>query len=652
MHEAIMVVGGLLGILAAGAGAQDTGVFKVTGRGVEGRPAYRGGGAVKFLDASVEAQVVHFGSDGEMALPLAIRYEVLEPAPILLTSRMGTEYWRLYGFDGETMTAMYTDEKLDLSKPGEHTAKATRARFNARYGPLPARGLVGIRGHYYFLIDQADGKWLDVTDPPAFFDQQEIGRKLTFTLADLSDSSLFSLAISEFQSTWEPGGPLRLKVNVTDVRGDVFPLVNVPLTAKAGPWQTELATEWGPLSEPTGWIGGKLPDPVPKRIAVRGEVTLQMYGRLQRRDIAVTFNQGDGRVSAEAFKIAEQGYELPRNAQGVIRETRAMWVSTSDIATAAGTDELVRRATRARLNMLVPDILVRNAFLAKSELMPLSGSAEEGLDPLGYLIEKARAAGLEVHPWFCVTYRDGHFRQWFREKHGAGVDMIDKQGEVIPLGADVHRPEYRDFIVELMVGVARDYPVDGIHLDYIRSMGQCYCEQCRAEFARQFGKPLVEATEEEWIRWQRQAIGDIVQRSAEGVRRVRPGARMSAAVFSSMHGGAVQGQDPAGWAREGWLDLVIPMDYQMQTLQVRSNERQFLEALDDDGKLVTGLSLYMRSGGQVMSRPPELVREQIGLVRQLGIHGYCLFAYSHLSDEQLEMLREEVNAEAARPFFE
>ena len=652
MRNAAMDVAGLLGVLAAGAAAEEIGVFKVTGRGVEDRPAYRGGGVVKFLDASLEAQLVHWDGEGEIALPFAVRYQVLEPAPILLTSRMGTEYWRLYGFDGETMTAMYADEKFDLSKPGEQTAKALRARFNARYGPLPARGLAAIRGHYYFLIDQADGKWLDVTDPPAFFDRKEIGRKLTFTLADLSDSTLFSLAISELESTWEPGGPLRLKVTVSDAQGDVFPVVNVPLTAKAGPWQTELATEWGPLGEPTGWVCGKLPDPVPRQIAVRGDVTLQMHTGLQRRDIAATFNRGDGRVSAEALKIAEQGYELPRSAQGVLRETRAMWVSTSDFATAAGTDELVGRATRARLNVLIPDILVRNTFLAKSDLMPLAASAEEGLDPLGHLIEKAHAAGLDVHPWFCVTYRDRHFRQWFREKHGVNVDMIDEQGKVISLGADVHRPEYRDFIVELMVGVARDYPVDGIHLDYIRSMGQCYCQTCRTEFARQFGKPLVEASQEEWIGWQRQAIGDIVRRTAEGVRRVRPGAKMSAAVFSNMQGGAVQGQDPAGWAREGWLDLVLPMDYQMQTLQLRSNERQFLAAPDDDGKLVTGLSLYMRSGGEVMSRPTELVREQIELVRRLGIHGYCLFAYSHLSDEQLEMLREEVNAEPARRYFE
>jgi len=38
-------------------------------------------------------------------------------------------------------------------------------------------------------------------------------------------------------------------------------------------------------------------------------------------------------------------------------------------------------------------------------------------------------------------------------------------------------------------------------------------------------------------------------------------------------------------------------------------------------------------------------------VRSLGIHGYCLFAYPHMSDEQLAVLRDEVNAEPAVPFY-
>ena len=645
---AVLVLG-----MAVVAGAQDPAVLRVKGRGVEGRPAYDGGGVVKFLDARVAAQIVHLQADAEgaapeLALPLEIRYDVIEPAPVQLTSRMGTEHFRLYGFEAESMSAMYADQEIDLSKPGEYTATATRAWFGSRYGPLPTRGLVGVRGHYYFLIDRPDRKWIDVTEPPSFFDQREVARKLTFTLADLSK---FSLAVAEIQSTWEPGGPFRVRLAVRDAQGDVLPVVNVPLTATAGDWKTSLATEWGPLSEPTGWMHGELPDRVPEKITVQGTVTAQTPPGRQERRVDAAFRRGEGRVSHEQFEIAEQGYELPRNAQGTIRETRAVWVSTREISTAEGIDTVVERSTQARLNVLIPDILVRNGFFAKSDLMPLSSQVEEGLDPVGRLIEKAHAAGLEVHPWFCVTYRDRHFREWFRKTHGTDLTMVDKEGEPISMGADVHRPEYRDFIVDLMVGVARDYPVDGIHLDYIRTMGQCYCPKCRAEFAAEFGGPLTEASEEDWIRWQRGAIGEIVRRTAEGVRRVRPGASMSAAVFSSMHGGATQGQDPAGWARQGWIDLVLPMDYQMHTLQVRSNERQFLAALDEDDKLVTGLSLYMRSGGDVSSRPPELVREQIELVRRLGIHGYCLFAFNHLSDEQFRILREEINTEPAVPYF-
>lgn len=657
--RAIMVIT-LLAILAPIAGAQDGAVLEVKGRGAEDKPPYDGGGVVKFLDASMGAQVVHYDGGQQLSLPLRIDYEVLEPAPIMLTSRLGTEYWRLYSFSAETMTAMYADEKTDLSEPGKHVAEASRAWFGTSYGPLPVNGLVGIRGHYYFLIDQPNRKWIDVTDPPPFFDQAEIVRKLTFTLADLSECSF---SIPEIQSTWQPGGPFRVRLIVTQANGKALPVVNAPLTAAAGQWRAELTTEWRPLNEPTGWMGGKLPPPsaghidappngrVPEEITIQGTVAAKTPEGLHRREVTATFHRGDGRLGAEAFEIAEQGYELPRNRAGTIRETRAIWASTSDIATAEGIDQLVQRCTQARMNMIVADLFVRNTFMANSDLMPIASSAQEGLDPLGYLIEKAHAAGLEVHPWFCVTYRDRHFRKWLRETHGADIDMVDQHGKAIELGADVHRPEYRQFVVDLMVGVARRYEVDGIHLDYIRSMGQCFCDDCRKEFADQFGKPLTEATEDQWIRWQRQAIGDIVHRTAEGVRQVRPHAIMSAAVFSNMSGGATQGQDPAGWARHGWMDIIIPMDYRMQTLEVRTNERQFLNALDDDSKLVTGLSLYMRSDRKVMSRPPELVREQIELVRRMGIHGYCLFAYGHLSQQQLRILRQRLNTEPAVPYF-
>jgi len=636
-------------VAATAASAQDPGLLEVTGRGAEDRPAYDGGGTLRFTDVRLGAQVLHYDGGDEFALPLEIDYEVLAPAPIVLNSRMGTEYWRLYHFADETMAAVYTREGIDLSEAGAHTAtpEDTRAWFGERYGPLPAKGLVGIRGHYYFLIDPADGgEWLDVTSPPPFFDGPEVARALTFTLADLSE---YTVHIAELQSTWQAGGPLRVQVTVTDAAGEAFPVVNAALTVMAGEWQADLATEFDPLNEPTGWLRAAVPDDVPAEVTVAGTVTVLAPGGEERVELSRSFQRGEGQVDAAQMQVVEQGYELPRDADGVIRETRAVWVHPDDFTTPEAIGNLIARATRARLNVLVPIVAVRNSLWARSPIMP---RLEEGADdPLAMLIAAAHAAGLEVHPWFCTTYRDPAFRAWFEQQFGVNVDVVDEDGSVADNPADAHRPEYRDFMVELMVGIARDYDVDGIHHDYVRVMRNCYCDACRAEFAEQFGKPIAEATEEDWITWHRQAIGDIVRRTAEGVREVRPDAVISAAVFANMRGGAMQGQDPAGWQRAGWVDVIMPMDYAMQGLLVRSNERQFLDALDDDDALVTGLSLYQRAGTEVSSRPPDLVRTQIELVRSMGIHGYCLFAFGHLSDEQLEMLHTEANPEPAVPYF-
>ncbi|MGQ9732289.1 MAG: glycoside hydrolase family 10 protein [Candidatus Zipacnadales bacterium] len=625
-------------------GGTQEAVLEVRGRGAEGKPVYEGG-KVEFLDVSLADQLVHFAGGDELPLRLSVRYRVLETAPVLLNSRMGTEYWHLYHYGSDRMTALYTVEDIDLSTPGEATVSVEQGTIGTRYGGGIDKGLVGLRGHYYFLVDQPNREWLDVVHPPAFFDDEALARKLTFTLANLAS---FTLHFDSVESTWEAGGLLRVRLSVTDADGDQYPVVNVSAQARAGEWQTPLETQCDTVGVPSGWLQCRLPAAgAPSEISVFATVSTMTPKGPQLVEVTRTIVRGEGQRTPEQMRALPETPPIPRNAEGVLRETRALWVNPRSFADQKSADQLVERAARARLNVLIPDIFVRNDFYAKSELMPMARSVkEEGFDPLGYLIEQAHAAGLEVHPWFCVTYRDVAFRATL-----PGVDILTDKGEAESVGADVHRPAYRDFIVKLMVGVARDYEVDGIHLDYIRSMSDCFCPACRAEFAQQFGKPLTEASEEEWIAWHRQAIADIVQRTAEGTRAVRPKAMLSAAVFANLQSGARQGQDPAGWVRKGWLDVIIPMDYSMQTLAVRSNERQFLDALDNDDKLVTGLSLYMRSGEVVLSREPELVRQQITLVRSMGIHGYCLFEGQYLSDQIVDMLAADLNTEIAVPYF-
>ena len=53
---------------------------------------------------------------------------------------MGTEHWWSYNFESETLSAVYTDEKISLAETGRHLAQAARARFGTGYGPLPSHG--------------------------------------------------------------------------------------------------------------------------------------------------------------------------------------------------------------------------------------------------------------------------------------------------------------------------------------------------------------------------------------------------------------------------------------------------------------------------------------------------------------------------------
>jgi len=631
-------------LLTSAAGAQDN-VLVLEESPAKKSPEPFEGATVEFVDVSLADQLVHFAGPDTIPLRLSVRYRVTKTANVVLNSRLGTEYWHFYNYRTKAASGVHTRERIDMSKIGEATTSVDKAQADPHRGELFAKGLAGIVGHYLFLIDQpSEGRWLGTAGAPSFFARPELTRKLIFTLANLTRFSVDAAAV---ESTWEPGGLIRVRLAVTDADGDQFPVVNVPAELSADGWTARLATGMTTIQGPTGWLTARLPEgTVPEQVTFRAELSAMTPAGPVVRSVVKTFRKGEGRRTLAEMRPDLTPVRLPVNAKGQVRETRALWVGSQDVLARDDIDAVVARAGEARLNVLVVSILRRAGIAAHSSLLPLTEDVEEGLDPLGYLIERAHAAGLEVHPWFTVTYRRSRFRDRF-----GGVDMIDADGQVLARGADVHRPRYRDFIVNVMAGVARDYHVDGIHLDYIRSMGQCYCPACRKEFQAKFGCPLEKAEEADWIAWQREAVGDIVRRTAERVRAARPDAVMSCAVFSNLASGAFQGQDPAGWAVGGWMDVIIPMDYKMQTLLVHATEQEFLHLLHDDGKLVTGLCLYQRGGRGASPRPASLVREQIDVIRHMGIHGYCLFAYTYLSDDIIHALKTQVNQEPAVPFF-
>ena len=88
-------------------------------------------------------------------------------------------------------------------------------------------------------------------------------------------------------------------------------------------------------------------------------------------------------------------------------EVRAFWVDAFNpgMKTHAQVDELISRALSANANTLIAQIRRRGDSYYFDSLEPFveDPTVEAGFDPLGYLIERAHANGLEVHAWVAAN---------------------------------------------------------------------------------------------------------------------------------------------------------------------------------------------------------------------------------------------------------
>ncbi len=651
-------------VVRLASGAQDDGrILEVVGKGAEGREPYRGGGKVRFVSVSMPASLVHFSSGEQIPAAIEIAYEVIRPAEILLDSRLGSEYWSLYNYSTGALSALHSREGIDLRNRGRNLARAGSMTVNSARGPKLQKGVCGIRGRSYFLIvDAKTDRWRDVVEPNSLWHSPEVKRELTFTLANLTR---FELRLGDFTSTWLPGGRFRMRLWVKDADGDTFPIPRARMTAlvkgtDGGSATVSLSPLYDFLNAPHGSFEGILPKEVraPKAVVVRAAVTAETTAGRIVQQVERTFSCSESRVGDVMPVEALQSREPPRTPDGKQVETRAIWVHARDFATPEATKAMIARVKKANLNVVVPIVYVRGCVMFRSDKLPMEEFVPKGFDPLAFLVEKCHAAGLEVHPWFCVAYFGGKgsggcgpgFRR-YPQFAVVGKDGKPFAARDSAVPGDVHNPDYQKFVVDMMLDVAKRYRVDGLHFDYIRTMTDCYCEQCRNGFAKIFEHSIEKATDEEWVRWNQEAVGKIVREVSQQARQVHRGVIVSAAVFSNLVSGARQGQDAPRWADACYLDVILPMDYTMDSLELRKNERDFLDVVKDDSRLATGISLYVRSSQGAMARDASLVLEQISMVRSMGIQGFSFFCYDYLSDAILDMLRQEPFAEPAIPTF-
>lgn len=319
---------------------------------------------------------------------------------------------------------------------------------------------------------------------------------------------------------------------------------------------------------------------------------------------------------------------------------RGVWARADQIPITTWTS-LCTRLSQHGITDLFFHGLSPDAAHYPSTVLPPSEWATAFGDMLRVALEAAHAAGLRFHVWKVCWRLESKATDRRAELQRAGRLQVSDRGETLdwlcPSHPDNLRAE-KDAIRELV----RRYPVDGIHLDYIRypDARACFCAGCRSRFESRYQqrlprwplRPSDGPLWEEYSRWRVQQITRLVTDIRAMLKKERPAATFSAAVFGRYPSCVASvGQDWAAWLREGLVDFVCPMNYTPDATRFRQWVRDQMGLVDVRERIFPGIGVTASE-----SRLDTIdAIEQMRIVCEEGGRGWVLFFLNRVLLEEV-----------------
>jgi len=339
-------------------------------------------------------------------------------------------------------------------------------------------------------------------------------------------------------------------------------------------------------------------------------------------------------------------------------EARALWVTRWDYSTVTDVQTLVENAAGAGFNTLLFQVRgTADAFYTPG-LEPwaarLSGGTlgqDPGWDPLQTAVEAAHTHSMELHAYVNVypvwagatepltdTVPE-HLFWTLSHRYRDDWRHVDSSGVTMTLTDTVYlwaTPALTD-VVGRLISVTTDlvtrYDVDGIHLDLVRYANRQYSydpfSNAGYEAARATAPTLARAD------WQRQQVTLLVNQVYSEVLPLRPGLRLSAAVWPVYRDhwgwGYSEGygdyyQDSQRWVLSGTIDAIMPMIYPVDVFATPSvfTPTQFSLLVSDFLAHDGGRHVFPGISAQYADF--DKVAQRIAIARELGAPGHAIFS--------------------------
>jgi uncharacterized lipoprotein YddW (UPF0748 family) len=358
----------------------------------------------------------------------------------------------------------------------------------------------------------------------------------------------------------------------------------------------------------------------------------------------------------EARQLLWQNY--PQEGQRVGAEIRAVWLDRGTIVAARSEQGLAAvfdRLAAAGINTVFFETLNAGYPIYPSQVAPQQNPLTVGWDPLQSAVKLAHERGMELHAWIWVfaTGNKRHNTLIGKPSSYPGPVLsaypnwanIDNQGRRQnpndgKFYLDPANKEARSYLLQIVNEIASRYQVDGLQLDYIRYPFQNdnagftygYGTAARQQFKQLTGSDPVNISPSsgnlwrQWVEFKTNQINTFVGEVSQLLRRNYPRTILSVAVFPHPESQRIYKiqQNWEVWARQGIVDLIVPMTYALDTNRLQ----RITEPLAKEQTLGSAL---ISPSVKLLSLPEVVAIDQIQALRDLPTGGYSIFAVESIN---------------------
>ena len=338
------------------------------------------------------------------------------------------------------------------------------------------------------------------------------------------------------------------------------------------------------------------------------------------------------------------------------RELRAVWLTTingldwpdTKATSPAGIERqkqelrnILDKLKAANFNAVIFQTRIRGTVVYPSQIEPWDGcltgrfGQAPGYDPLAFAVEECHRRGMQIHAWVVAVpgNKSAQIKALEAQALGKRVPQLvikTNEGNMLDPG----QPGTADYVASICEEIVRGFDIDGLNFDYLRypekeisfSDGATYRRYASA------GQSLAD--------WRRENINRLVETIHRRVKAIKPWVALSCSPvgkYADTHRYPAGGwnalnavsQDAKLWLREGWMDILMPMQY----FRGRHYYPFLLDWQEDAAgrTIASGLGVY-QIDRQQQNWPLSEMESQISYCRRYGVGGQVFFRSRFVTD--------------------